>query len=323
MIIKNDFDMIYANLKSSIISLWNPDLNKQEPKFCHFAQEIVDKHQVWKKDTSKYWINARKKGMGIKCKMGGDPMPGIGILYDRETLRETIIQTLRLSVLEFHLEETVEDIYSFPVSQLSIGQLDKEPGRDFPYVILSQENREKAFDLAEMLWQKEPTISIIYVARTAEDVFAALQIPFFHIVREFNLEQDLRAALRKLSRLKHPMLEKVSFLYNNSRVILRRKDILYLESQHHEILIHVKASDGAQNKEILTVTDSLSSCEEKLKDMGFVRIHKSLLVNMYHIYRLDKESVLLSNRERLYISRYRYAEVRQRLEQYIRKLEFM
>lgn len=140
--------------------------------------------------------------------------------------------------------------------------MNKEPGRDFPYLILAREDREKAFDLAEMLWQKEPTISIIYVARTAEDIFAALQIPFFHILREFSLEQDLRAALRKLERLKHPMLEKVSFFYNNSRVILRRKDILYLESQHHEILIHVKASSETQDKEIVTVTDSLSSCED-------------------------------------------------------------
>ena len=250
-------------------------------------------------------------------------MPGVGILCDQEALRDTIEQTFRLVVVEAQSEEILDNVYSFPAGLLPIGQLDKEPGGDLPYFILSCEDRANAFDLAEMLWQKEPTISIIYVARTVEDVFAALQIPFFHIVREFSLEQDLRAALKKMNRLKQPMLEKVSFFYNNSRVILRRKDILYLESQHHEILIHMKANGETQDKEIVTVTDSLSSCEEKLKVMGFVRIHKSLLVNMYHIYRLDKESVLLSNRERLYISRYRYTEVKQQLERYIRKLEFM
>ena len=250
-------------------------------------------------------------------------MPGVGILCDREMLRDTIEQTLKLTVLEAHLEETVEDIYSFPTRQLSVAQWDKKPGKDFHYFILSLKDRSKAFDMAETLWLQEPTISIIFVARTAEDVFAALQMPFFHIVREFSIEQDLRAALKKMNRLKQPMLEKVSFLYNNSRIILRRRDILYLESQHHEILIHVRTNDEAQKKEIVTVTDSLRSCEEKLNGMGFVRIHKSLLVNMYHIYRLDKESVLLSNRERLYISRYRYAEVKQQLERYIRKLEFM
>ena len=250
-------------------------------------------------------------------------MPGVGILCDQEALRDTIEQTFRLLVAEAQLEETIDNIHSFPARQLSIERLDKEPGGNFPYFILSWEDRENAFNLAEMLWQKEATISIIYVARTVEDVFAALQIPFFHIAREFSLEQDLRAALKKMNRLKQPMLEKVSFLYNNSQVILRRKDILYLESQHHEILIHMKANSEAQDKEIVTVTDSLSSCEEKLKGMGFVRIHKSLLVNMYHIYRMDKESVLLSNRERLYISRYRYAEVKQQMERYIRKLEFM
>ena len=250
-------------------------------------------------------------------------MPGMGILCDRESLKDTIEQTLRLLMLETQSGETIDDIYSFPFGQLSAGQPDKEPSKDFPYLVLSQEDRNQAFDLAEKLWRQEQSISVIYVARTVEDVFAALQMPFFHIVREFSLEQDLRAALKKMNRLKQPMLEKVSFLYNNSQVILRRKDILYLESQHHEILIHMKANSEAQDKEIVIVTDSLSSCEEKLKGMGFVRIHKSLLVNMYHIYRMDKESVLLSNRERLYISRYRYAEVKQQMERYIRKLEFM
>lgn len=250
-------------------------------------------------------------------------MPGMGILCNREALRNEIEKTLRLLILQNGLEEIVEEIRIFQDGSFFFQQPDKEPGKALSYFVLSWKDQEQSFHVAESLWQQEPALSIIYVAQTVEDVFAALQMPFFHIVREFYLEQDLRAALKKLERIKRPILERVSFLRNNKQVILKRREILYLESQHHEIFIHLNPHDGAKEKEIVIVTESLISCEEKLKGMGFVRIHKSLLVNMYHIHRLEKESVLLDNKERLYISRYRYAEVKQQLEHYIRKLEFM
>lgn len=124
------------------------------------------------------------------------------------------------------------------------------------------------------------------------------------------------AALRKLERLQPPVPVSYSFQCGAQLVCLFRKDIFYLESNRHEITIHLTEGTAVTN-------EPLSQCEEKLKGAGFIRIHKSYLVNMFHIKKIDKDSLTLSNDECLYISRYRYAEVKLTFEHYIRHLDFM
>lgn len=183
-------------------------------------------------------------------------------------------------------------------------------------VILSWKCRQKAFAWAEKAWGQDPGLLLLYVAHSAEDIFAALQMPFFHTVRAFDLEQDLGTAFRKLGRLKIPSAEKTGFTWGGKVMHIYRRDILYLESEHHDIRLHTLG-------EVLPVTESLSQCEQKLRSQGFVRIHRSFLVNMYHIRCLEKGDVLLDNGERLYISRQRYPEVKFQFENYIRHLDFI
>lgn len=183
-------------------------------------------------------------------------------------------------------------------------------------VILSWKCRQEAFAWAEKAWGQDPGLLLLYVAHSAEDIFAALQMPFFHTVRAFGLEQDLGTAFRKLGRLKVPSAEKTGFTWGGKVMHIYRRDILYLESEHHDIRLHTLG-------EVLPVTESLSQCEQKLRNQGFVRIHRSFLVNMYHVRCLEKGNVLLDNGERLYVSRQRYPEVKFQFENYIRHLDFI
>ena len=107
-----------------------------------------------------------------------------------------------------------------------------------------------------------------------------------------------------------------AFSTKNGMIRVKQKDILYIESDRHEILLH------CAQEEIL-IGETLTWCEETLKGDGFVRIHKSFLANLYHVLRLEKDSLTLDTGRRLYISRYRYPEVRRQFEQYIRHLDFL
>lgn len=183
-------------------------------------------------------------------------------------------------------------------------------------LILAGEKPEDAIAAAERLWADRPSLSVIYVASQAEDVFSALPYPFYHLVRRFALEQDLGAVFKKMERSRPPVQRWHTFLCKNELVRVCQKDILYLESERHEIRIHCR-------DEIMTTTEPLSQCEERLKDGGFARIHKSFLVSLYHVNRMERDSLTLDNGEKLYISRYRYPEVKLQFESYIRHLEFL
>lgn len=200
-----------------------------------------------------------------------------------------------------------------------LGQECREPElciSDFSCMVLCHRVRNTAFAWAEKLWRQEPSLPIIYVAHRAEDIFAALGMPFFHTVRYFELEQDLKAALHKQRRMKGPEPGRIGFTRNGQMMLIPSREILYLESEHHEIRLHL-------GEAVFQVKETLAQCEERLRGRGFVRTDRSYLVNMYHMRSLEREHVLLDNGERLYVSRRRYPEVKLAFENYIRHLDFI
>ena len=57
--------------------------------------------------------------------------------------------------------------------------------------------------------------------------------------------------------------------------------------------------------------DKLDAVEERLQGYGFLRIHKSYLVNMRHIRRISNYRAFLDTGEELPIPRLRYQSVRE------------
>lgn len=233
-------------------------------------------------------------------------MPRIGILCGRDEEREEIIHTVKV-------------LTAREGSDYSICSVDPEETaerNDIACIILAWEDRNKAFRYAEKIWSREQSIFIIYVAYRVEDIVAALGLPFFHIVRLFGLEQDLEAAFRKMGRVRLSAADRIGFTHKGQIMLIPSREILYLESEGHEIRLHLSTG-------MIMVKENLSQCEERLKGRGFVRIYKSFLVNMYHIRCLEKENVLLDNGECLYVSRRRYPEIKLMFENYIRHLDFI
>lgn len=187
---------------------------------------------------------------------------------------------------------------------------------DLSCLLLAYEDRSAAFAYAEKLWQKDPSLSIVYIAYRSEDIIAALGIPFYHTVRFYNLEQDLIVVFQKMRRSKSHAPDRISFIHNEKMMLIPKREILYLESCHHEIKLHLQTH-------IFSVAETLSLYEKRLKGSGFIRTDRSFLVNMYHIRCLEQSRVLLGNGEHLYISRRRYPEVKLSFENYIRHLDFI
>ena len=192
-------------------------------------------------------------------------------------------------------------------------------------LILYTSESDGAFLTAERIWEQRKELPAIFVANSPEEVFAALSYPFFHVVRGYALEQDLEAALCKLNRIRRTVGAGVrSFVCRSvvggkqeteAAVRVSLRDILYIESRRHEIWVHCRT-------EVFITDQTLSYWEEELKKAGFIRVHKSFLVNLYHVRRLGRESVGLDSGDELLVSRYRYPEVKIRFEDYLRRAEF-
>lgn len=89
-------------------------------------------------------------------------------------------------------------------------------------------------------------------------------------------------------------------------------DIFYLESMGHLVVIHTKKGDYRSY-------DRLEKVKERLPG-NFVHCHKSYVVNMDCIQRIDKNRIFLINSKELPISKSRYGETRERYALYTEQL---
>ncbi len=81
-----------------------------------------------------------------------------------------------------------------------------------------------------------------------------------------------------------------------SRIRLRIQSIVYIESYRHYLTIHTMVGT-------YTLRENISQLTEKLKNDGFIRCHKSYLVNKRFIMDRTLEELILQDRSRLPIGR--------------------
>lgn len=78
---------------------------------------------------------------------------------------------------------------------------------------------------------------------------------------------------------------------------IRAKDIAYIEAFFHETEMHVKEA-------VYRVREGIGVWKERLSGGGFfVLCHRSYLVNLLHVVRIDKTEVILDSGERIPLSR--------------------
>lgn len=96
----------------------------------------------------------------------------------------------------------------------------------------------------------------------------------------------------------------------NGTTVIPMEDIFYFESDIRSI--HISSRQGDH-----TFTGRISAVEEQTAGHGFLRIHKSFIVNLKHVHNIFKDSVTLDNGEVIPLSRHRHREVNQKFLEYM------
>lgn len=114
----------------------------------------------------------------------------------------------------------------------------------------------------------------------------------------------------------------VSFSFIDGDAVLYTDNILYIESQKHKLSFYymephtLKSPFAKPGPAVFYMYEKLDSIEKILSDYGFLRIHKSYLVNMKHIRRLSNYTAFLDTDETLPIPRLKYQAVRESFAAY-------
>ncbi len=162
------------------------------------------------------------------------------------------------------------------------------------------------FTLAEKIRSDSPFAKIIFVTKNTELAHIGYLYGAFRYVRKFALEEELREAAQGLKREFDLQSEFLLLKTPLGEVVRAVNSIRYFEVKGHNVTAFF---DDTEER----VSGTMNAYEERLKDVGFIRIHKSFLVNFRFIESVGKTAVTLTGGSTLVLSRNRVAETKRKL----------
>ena len=162
------------------------------------------------------------------------------------------------------------------------------------------------FSLAEKIRSDNPFAKIIFVTNHTELAHIGYLYGAFRYVRKFALEEELREAVQGLKREFDMQSELLLLKTPFGEVIRAVNSIKYFEVKGHQVTAFFDETEER-------VSGTMNEFEKRLKDVGFIRIHKSFLVNFRFIESIKKNNVILKDGTSLLLSRNRVAETKRKL----------
>lgn len=160
-------------------------------------------------------------------------------------------------------------------------------------------------DVAKELKDADENYLVIFTTNRDDLVFEALSSHPLGFLRKSHLEKELPAMVEYIIKNKATGDVKMTIKHKGGFAKIFVSDILYLENMGN-IMTYVTTKGRLETRE------SIYRKELELTSYGFIRIHASFLVNMEHIYQVNKGSVLLDNGTVVPISRQKYKTIKER-----------
>lgn len=163
-------------------------------------------------------------------------------------------------------------------------------------------------DIARRLRKFRKDTVIIFITNYIEYAPEGYEVQAFRYILKRNLAKDLRPYMHQAIEKIRSARETVKISVNGEIIDLAVDDILFFEVQQHSVTVHIRKDSSGRSIKTYSFYASLTELEERLEPHGFLRIHKSYLVNMRHISKFQCREAVLSNGTVLRVGEKSYAE---------------
>lgn len=163
-------------------------------------------------------------------------------------------------------------------------------------------------DLGRRLREFRKDAIIIFVTNFIEYAPEGYEIQAFRYILKKELDAELGAYIEQAITHIGAHRETIKIQINGEIIDILLDDILYIEVQQHNVTLYVRKDKNGKTIKTYVFYASLSELESKLESRGFLRIHKSYLVNMKYMLKFQCREALLDNGTILRVSEKNYAE---------------
>lgn len=227
----------------------------------------------------------------------------ISICDDDPLFRESLRSEVR-NILNLHEIDAVIQIYdhaeSIPEHSLSTTDV-------FFLDIDFSEKNYTGIDIARTVRKYQQNAIIVFVTNFIEYAPEGYEVQAFRYLLKSSIHEKLEQCLLQIMQKLQSDHETMQISIAGEILTLPLSDILYIESQGHLAVIYV-SKQGSKTVKTYSFYSTLSSLERQLSPMGYLRIHKSYLVNMHRIRKYQCTEAVLDNGTILKVSERSYSE---------------
>lgn len=166
---------------------------------------------------------------------------------------------------------------------------------------------------AQIFREKASDKILIFVSSSREYVFEAYDVEAFQYLLKPVDDRKLKNVLQKaVFKTESRSQEFIIVSRGRQKRKLFLDDIYYFEIKGRMIDVH-----GVEG--IFSYYEQIGELENKLRDKGFFRCHKSYLINLKYVDGYNRQEVILENGEKIKIAKRRYEEFCQTVLHAMRK----
>lgn len=250
-----------------------------------------------------------QKGIGRECNLEG-MMLEIAICDDEEYFLEQEKELISRYMNRFGYQFRIDTFVS-GVEFMAVGDRISK----YDIVFLDINMREmNGLETARKIRQYTKEAYIVFVTAFITYSLEGYKVDAVRYILKDNdsLEKAIIECLDTIICKMHYVENKYTFDFQEGRKTLFLDDILYIESNLHKLVFHLTGKKSGR----YTIYGRLDYIDEMLHDFNFCRVHKSYLVNLKYMEKVERYSARLSTGDTVSISQPKYNDVREQFIYY-------
>lgn len=218
------------------------------------------------------------------------------------------LELLRAMLLELGGEWDME-IAAY-ASGRELGQA-LDQGRSFDLFVLDMcMEGLNGIETARLVRRLDQEVPILFVTATPAYAVEGYSVRAYRYLLKPVDPAALREAVDGVLRRKNAPRPYFTFVNEQGVTRLRSQDIFYFESDVRTVVVHSGGTSHA-------FTGKISHIAQRLEADGFIRIHKSYVVNARHVASVERDTIAMEDGTVLPISRHRAKEIRLAMLRYM------
>lgn len=218
-------------------------------------------------------------------------------IYDRDRIQKYLTEYLIKHNLAY-------SITPFPSGKDFLNQRENVVKYDIVFMDINMEEMD-GIETAARIRAFHSKTHIVFVTAFINYVLEGYKVNAVRYIMKDTLDTAIAECMDAI--LKKMQLQQVAFSFIEGDRSLYTDNILYVESRKHKAVFFYLESEIVNYH----IYDKLDHLEQRLEGYGFLRIHKSFLVNMKHIQRISNYTAQLDMGEQLPVPRLRYQAVKE------------